>query len=39
MRSDQDMNQRLWALGRSYGVLKYVNAQNADPPHWSATGT
>ena len=38
VRSDQDMNQRLWALGRSYGVLKYVNAQNADPPHWSATG-
>ena len=38
VRSDEDMNRQLWALGRSYGVIKYVNAQNADPPHWSATG-
>ena len=38
VRSDEDMNRRLWALGRSYGVIKFVDARNADPPHWSATG-
>lgn len=31
------MNRELWAVGRSYGVIKY-NGTVPDPPHWSATG-
>ena len=32
------MNRQLWRIGRNYGVIKYVNAQSPDPPHWSANG-
>jgi hypothetical protein len=33
------MHPRLWRVGRSYGVIKYVNAETPDPPHWSANGS
>ena len=33
------MHPRLRRVGKSYGVIKYVNAVTPDPPHWSANGS